>query len=92
MKPAKRAKYFDLSKHPYPSLTLSCDDDTAHERHIKLLKQENGKLKPNMESVKELMIRTFPRRRKWILDEEHLVVDICQEYPFLRKQTIVSKL
>ena len=59
---------------------------------MKLLKQENAKVKPNMDSVKELMIRTFPRRRKWILDEEHLVVDICQEYPFLRKQTIVSKV
>jgi len=57
---------------------------------MKLLSQENGKAKPNMETVKELMIRTFPQRRKWILDEEHLVVDICQEYPFLRKQTIVS--
>ena len=71
---------------------LSCDDDTSYERHMKLLEQETGKVKPNTEVVKELMIQTFPRRRKWILDEEHLVADICQDFPFLQKQTIVSKL
>ena len=89
-KPAKRVKYCDNSRHPYPSLSIACDDDVSHERHMKLLKQEIEKSKPSMEVARELMQRTFLRRRQWILDEEHLVTDICAEYPFLQKQSIVS--
>ena len=58
---------------------------------MRMLSQEMEKLKPNMDTVKELMLRTFTRRRKWILDEPHLVVDICRKYPFLKKKAIVSK-
>lgn len=89
-KSAKRLKYCDRSRHPYPSLSIACDDDVSHERHMKLLKQEIEKSKPSMEVARELMQRTFLRRRQWILDEEHLVKDICAEYPFLQKQSIVS--
>lgn len=73
-------------------MTLSCDDDVAYDRHMKMLMQEVEKLKPNMDNVKELMLRTFVRRRKWILDESHLVVDIYKKYPFLKKKSIVSEL
>ena len=89
-KPAKRVKYCDNSRHPYPSLSIACDDDVSHERHMKLLKQEIEKFKLSMEVARELMQRTILRRRQWILDEEHLVTDICAEYPFLQNQSIVS--
>lgn len=57
-----------------------------------MLSQEMEKLKPNMDGVKELMVRTFTRRSKWILDEPHLVVDVCKKYPFLKKKSIVSQV
>ena len=79
-----RQKTIELGKHPYPSITLACDDDVAYERHMRMLNQEMEKLKPNM---KELMLRTFTRRRKWILDESHLVVNICE----MKKKAIVSE-
>ena len=86
-----RQKTIELGKHPYPSITLARDDDVAYERHMRMLNQEMEKLKPNMDNVKELMLRTFTRRRKWILDESHLVVNICEKYPFLKKKAIVSE-
>lgn len=89
-KPAKRVKYCDNRRHSFPSLSIACGDDVSHERHMKLLKQEIEKSKPIMEVARELMQRTYPRKREWFLDEEHLVTDICAEYPFLQKQSIVS--
>ena len=62
-KSTKRVKYCDNTRHPYPSLSIACDDDVSHERHMKLLKQESEKSKPNMEVARELMQRTFLRRR-----------------------------
>ena len=83
-KSTKQVKYCNSSSHPYPSLSIACDDNVSYERLMKLLKLEIEKSNPSMEIATELMQRTFLRRRQWILDEEHIVKDICAE------QSIVS--
>ena len=91
MKPAKRAK-IDIGKHPYPAIAFSMDDEDSHTREMDLLKAELAKPKSDMDRAKQLMCRTFTRRRRWLLEEERPVADICTEYPFLRRLSIVSFL
>ena len=51
-----------------------------------------AKTKPRTEVLKELMARTYPNRREWILDAsaERTVQEIVSEYPLLNKGIYVS--
>lgn len=57
------------------------------------MKDELAKTKPKPEILKELMARTHPNRREWILDAnaERTVGEIINEYPLLKKGTYVSE-
>jgi len=59
---------------------------------VQLLKDEYSKAKPRSEVLKELMVRTFPYRRGWILDTAatRSVSDIIDESPLLKKTIYVS--
>ena len=58
------------------------------------LKEELGKSKPSVEVLKELMMRTYPRRRKRIIQDNPclFVTEILSDYPFLKRNTYVRKL
>ena len=86
---AKRPKLSPL-KHPYSSFSTEIEDDTSHERNLTLLKKEAAQVKPRVDVLKDLMKRTYGRRRKWILDGYDSVQHVCSEYLPLKKAPIVS--
>ena len=91
-KSAKKPK-LDLYKHPYPAIRFSLDDDDeSHKRSLQLLKTEAGKSSPDMDKAKELMCRTFSRRRTWLLEKQAPVKEILAEYPLLKRLAIVRSL
>ena len=57
---------------------------------MKRMEKEAEKPVPDMATAKELMRRTYPKRRRWILEEEQPVSDICDEYPFYKMPNVVS--
>lgn len=57
------------------------EDDVSTDRHVKMLKQECKKGKPNLKVVTELMAATFKRRHKEILDRPAPVSVLLQKYP-----------
>ena len=87
--PAKRRK-MDKSHHEYPSCVVEIEDDTSHQRNLDALMQEVSKPNSRSDVLKDLMKRTYGRRRRWILEEERLVSTICAEYPPLKKAPYVS--
>lgn len=90
--PTKRLKV-EEDKHLYPSVLTDMDDEIAHERNRKLLKEEIAKPKLRFDIAQELMRRTFGKRRRWILDGENLKTTmIVEEYPLLPKPLFVSFL
>ena len=88
---AKRPKMSPL-KHPYSSFNTEIEDDTSHERNLTLLKKEAAQVKAMLDVLKDLMRRTYGRRRKWILDGYDSVQHVCSEYLPLKKAPIVSAL
>lgn len=78
-----------ITHHSYPSLSIEMDDEASHLRNITLLKNEMLKTS-NQTNLCELWKRTFTKRRKDILNDPKLVVDLCDEYPVLRKTSFIS--
>ena len=84
----KKPKIEEVAKHSYPRLHGEPEDQTTHDRNIKLLKEEMAKMKPNSANVKNLMSHTFLHRREWILNSEIPVSKILEEYSCLYKLSI----
>lgn len=90
---SKRLKLTDNTQHYYPiPIPEAAEDDESHFRNFSRLKDEAGKSKPSVEVLKELMMRTYPRRRKWIIQDSPCpsVTEIVSDYPLLKKSTYVS--
>lgn len=51
--------------------------------HKASMKREAGKVDPNTARLADSMERTFPARRKWIVEERPLLGTILEEYPAL---------
>ena len=77
-------------KHPYCSFSTEIEDDTTHDRNLTLLKKEVMQVKVRLDVLKDLMKRTYGRRRKWIMDGYDSVKHVCSEYSPLKKAPIVS--
>ena len=91
-RPRKKPK-LDLHKHPYPAIHFAMDDDEeSHTRHLNLIKAELAKSTPDMDPAKELMCRTFSRRRTWLLEEQPPIQEVLAKYPLLKRLTIVHSL
>ena len=73
----------------YPLLEENIEDDISHERNLQQIKKILQSAKPNHEICKDLMARTFVRRRSSIMDNVKPVDEICFEYPLLRKSSYV---
>jgi len=61
------------------------EDEAAYLRHIKKLQLEYQKASPDKHVAAVLMSRTYPFRRKKILEEENAVSEILKLYPPLKK-------
>ena len=91
--PRKRIKIERNDQHYYPlEIPETANDGESNERNKSLLKDELTKAKPNSETLKELMARTYPMRRRYIMDvaEPPTVTEILSDYPLLKKSTYVS--
>lgn len=89
----KRIKVERNDQHYYPlEIPETADDEESNERNKRRLKDELAKVKPNSETLKELMTRTYPMRRRYIMDvaEPPTVTEILSDYPLLKKGTYVS--
>ena len=59
------------------------EDEASMERHLKLLQVEFKKVVPNRQITKELMKRTYPKRRQEVLNGNVSIEKILQMYPAL---------
>ena len=73
-----------------PLLTDS-EDEASQQRHKKKLKDEMKRVSPNRQIVRELMKRTFPVRRREVLDGIGTVQEILSYYPALKSPEEVSR-
>ena len=67
------------------------EDDISFQRHNRVLQAEWSKVKRNVMVVEELMERTFPMRRREILESSCNVQTLFKKFPFLQdpEQVIV---
>lgn len=86
--PEKRKK--KDQNHYYPALGSCEEDEESYSRNIALLQKELQNKRPNSSAIKSLMVRTFSERRKEVLDGGKMVSTLCEEYPFLKRETYVS--
>ena len=84
----KSLKLDSRNKHAYPCVPDYADDDASFRKHLDMLASEMAKLasRQNPENLKELMKRTFSKRRVWVLqdmeDGEGPVKQIITKYPY----------
>lgn len=74
------------------SVDMKEKDDVSYQRHIKALQQEYKKGKPNPNVVAELMVATYNKRHKEILDQPVPVSSILLKFPFLQSYEEVHVL
>ena len=65
------------------------EDEVSFERHNRVLKSEWSKSSRNALMVEQLMDRTFPIRRRSILETPTNVLTTFKQYPFLQDPTQV---
>lgn len=83
----KKSKFSDPSKHAYPVIPDSADDDESVKRNFSLL---SLKSKPWHEVLNDLLAGTSPAWRRIILGSTGMfVADILTETPNLKKGTYV---
>ena len=66
------------------------EDEISHGRSLQQIKKILQTAKPNHEMLRDLMSRTFGRRRSLIIDDSKAIEEICAEYPLFRKYDYVS--
>lgn len=62
----------------------------SHLRHIKVLQQEEKKLSPNKRIITDLMVRTYPLRRKEIMEDPQPIQQLFITYPSLKRSEQVK--
>ena len=68
------------------------DDVIDLKRHISTLKREIAKVNPNTDVTRDLMQYTYGKHRQCLLSDVKPVVEICTEYPLLKKAHFVSPI
>ena len=77
---------------PFAPLIPEGEDEASLERHLKKLKEEMKRPTPSKNIVRELMRRTFPLRRRIIMDGTEILSSILQTYPALKFPDEVSRV
>ena len=88
----KRAKIRSTERHNYANVSIPEDDEEANRRNVASLKQEVHKGTTRLEAVKSLVRRTFPLRRRHILEDQPRVETLIENFPHLKKTSLVSFL
>ena len=65
--------------------SIIVDDTVSYNRNMKKLMAELAKPRPVGENLEDLMKLTYPNRRSSILFGEATLLDICDEFPLLKK-------
>lgn len=87
----KRPKLSQKSNnaHSYPNVEDG-EDEVAYNRNLNLMGKELKDKHPSSIKLKELMVRTFSHRRKWVVDGAVSAKEIWTKFPLLKKPTFVS--
>lgn len=88
--PKKIRRKEKLLKHAYPDIPAFADDEESTIRNMKSLKEEIKRHKPSKENVRTLMARTFPYRRKSMLESEVSVSEYVKDLPLFKNYEYVS--
>ncbi len=64
--------------------------DAAYEEMTAQGVSEALKEKPSTKIVRRVMRNTYPRRRKWILEESPTVASVLESFPALKTSKYVS--
>lgn len=84
--PAKKRKEFEqFPKSPAAPIIPPGEDMASHLRHVKVLQQEEKKISPNKRIIFDLMARTYPYRRKEILEQPQPIRQLFKMYPPLKR-------
>ena len=83
--PSKWSKQNHFKKYSLLPVIPPGEDEAACLRHIKKLQLEYQKITPDRHVVAALMNRTYPFRRKQILEEQNALPQILKDYPPLKK-------
>ena len=75
---------------PDAPLLPTGEDEASQQRHLRMLKSEMKKVNPNKQIYRELMKKTFPTRRKAVVEGLGTVKEILDTYPALRFPDEVS--
>ncbi len=86
----KRAKLRSTERHNYASVSIPEDDEEANRRNVANLKHEVLKGTSRLEAVKSLACRTFPLRRRHILEDQPRVETLIEKFPHLKKISLVK--
>ena len=60
------------------------EDRLSHDRHLRILKAECGKLHQNSSNIRQLMERTFAFRRSDVLTNSVQTAELLKRYPPLK--------
>ena len=88
--PVKKPKLQHFPKYPVAPVIPPGEDEASCARHIKLLQLEHQKPSPNKHIVATLMNRTFPFRRREIIEQPKPITQILKNYPPLKKAEQVA--
>lgn len=73
-----------ITQPPQPPVVLG-EDQVSFGRHNKILKTEFKKSRRNEQVVSDLMDRTFPMRRKAVVEKCKDLSDLYKQFPFLQE-------
>ena len=72
-------------------IDTSCfPDEDKYKKLLEELAEEEKRSNLKKSTIKKLMKKTFPQRRKWIVDEARCVTEILDIFPSLTKMAHVS--
>ena len=74
-----------ITQSPSEPVLCAGEDSVSFDRHARVLLTEFNKTRRNQQVVAELMERTFPLRRKQILEKSSDLNMIFQDFPFLEE-------
>ena len=90
---SKRQRLSNGDRHFYPAqIPATADEDESHVRNFSQLSEEIAKAKPSTEVLKELMTRTYPKRRVWITKASPppSLTEVMSDFPLLKRSSYVN--
>ena len=80
-----RKEFVQFPRSPAAPLIPCGEDKVSHDRHVKILHLEERKVAPNLKVISYLMRKTYPFRRKEILEHPKPIEELLETYPALKR-------